>query len=272
MDTAVANPAEAAPVEDAVVDVAAPANEAPATEVQPSETQPAEPDWNAILSREDALDRILKDERVAKEIAHRASSEAGRRAKAERDRFQREYEQRIAQEQAEARRKADLEGDPYEVGTRYQENLKREQERQAIVAEMLGNLRMELETGMLSDVELTPEDAAKINPMQFRRFAEYSRAVRDLVTNKRAQELAEKMVKERLPKEVEAGVAEYLSKQRKSERGAQDLPAGTAATFQSANDVNVAFINGELGPLTGPGALKTRQRYDQEMARFGGRT
>jgi fused signal recognition particle receptor len=226
-DTALASPAEAAPVVDAETQApAAPSEPQSAPESQPSQQAPAQPDWDALLNDDARRRELLKHPALKEELEHRLRST--READIETRVQQRLAEQQRLREAEEAERKL-LEMDSYELG----EKVKQERQQTRSRAEIEAQLRQQALTdalafsgralyGVAQKAGLSDEQLQKVNPQQYRSLEEWGEALVDTLAELRA----EKRLKERLPKEVEAAVQERLGAQRESSEAPVGLPAG----------------------------------------------
>lgn len=189
---------------------------APATTAEPSPSAASEPDIATLLSKPELRKQLFSHPDLVREIEHRAASEAGRRAKAEMERWQQ-------QEQARQERERLKSMDEYELGAHYKQQLS-EQEQQE---EFLARLRplqeqYQLETlrrtgaevfasvqALAKEAGATDEEMAQLNPMNYSSLGEYVKGAVKFMGNKEGKKLSKEMAK------VEAAA------QREAERAAE---------------------------------------------------
>ena len=242
-------------------------------EAQPSTSAP-KPDIASILAesqrafRENADFRreLLKDPEFQKELDHRVSSEAGRRAKAELERIQREQEAQARQYQARAERektKAELlrlqELDEYEAGMLVKQKVPQQlqdiehREQEEALRAQLQPLRNDLELQVQQDVVgdafsavfylaqeagATEEELGQLNPRNYASLRDYLTGAVKLMGTKEGKKLAKEMAKV----EAQALIEEQHAKARQGSAAPEALPPGTSP--QTDTDFTAEYAAG----------------------------
>lgn len=224
----------------------------PASEAAPTPT--AEPDYDSLFSKPEAIEKLLQNERVKKEIEHRARS-------ARQTDVQRQVQETLAQErqhleaettkrlQAEREKQTEaeyarlIEEDPtsplaQRVKVQLEERAKVrlvEQERQRLLESLGPQLEQEygrragewwltmLATQVQGDTRLTPEDKQALDPRDRGAFptpeAFFAERDKRLITNE-----AKRLAKELAKVEAEALVQERLGQARDKAESPANLP------------------------------------------------
>ena len=204
---------------------------APATPATPeAPAQPAQPDISSLLSDEEFVRNLLKDERIRKEINHRASSEAGRLA-AEKERQIR----MAAEQQQEAARLKSM--DEFELGQHMKQQWQQQEAEAAIAQRVYGDVYNQLFAALDTNVikatpDFTEDDHAALNPARFNNIVEWNNAVINARVAKAAASLKadfDKRVHAEALKEAEALVQERLKDNRDNAPSAPILPVGEVA-------------------------------------------
>lgn len=241
-DQAITSPA-AAPVAPA----AAPA-EAPQTAAAPEQAsaQPAaqspEPNWDAYLSDEATRRRLLEHPTLKKELEHRVKSTREADVEA---RVSARLAEREAQRQAEAEAARIQQMDSYELGELTKAQKAEQAQRQRLLGEvgpqayqqayqkaMAGIARAWSKEG-LSD-QAAMDVLAKVDRTSPTAAEDAIEALNDYL----AEHRAEKRLKDRLPKEMEAKWEGFLAAKRDKEESPPTLPqSGAGARIYSAREI-----------------------------------
>lgn len=223
----------------AVVDVASPevTTAAPASTETPApvatETPaaaPTKPDFRTLLD---------SDPDLRKDYEHRVASEAGRRAKTEREAWQREESARIAAEQQrdlETRLARLVQEDPEHPLAQQlrpvldaNERQRREVDMRQQTAKQAGAWWLDMLTAQVqAHPDLSDEQKAELNPRntKFNTPDDFFRARDEAIVSARL----EREIAKRLPTEVEARVQERLGQLRAGEQTPANLPPGAASS------------------------------------------
>jgi hypothetical protein len=228
-DQAVTSPATAAPASPAATPAEAPSTQTAPEQVaaQPAEQSQPEPNWDAYLRDPEHRKRVLEHDEVKREFDHRLKSTREADIEA---RVNARLAEQQARQQAEAEIRRLQEMDSFELGelTKQQqaERLQRERLTHELAPQLTQQGYQKAMTGIakawqkegIPDQEAvaivskaaTPEDAI------------------DALNDRLAEVRAEKKLKERLPKELDARYEEFLASKREKETSVPTLPQGGA--------------------------------------------
>lgn len=211
----------------------------PETPVEPSAAA-SKPDWTSLLLNDpEAKRRLLSDAEtrrllfedpdIRQEIDHRASSEAGRRAKAQVERWQQEQTARLERERIEQM-------DPYDLGVQEKERLAQIKEDEALQermrpiqsnihasvlhqtsSDMFTAIRDEAKAAGMSDTDIEE----KMHPMLYNSLTEFTHGTIRTIAQAMAKELAKPLAKA----EAKALFEEHLAARRESTGVPESLPA-----------------------------------------------
>lgn len=220
-----------------------------ATAEKPSTSTSQKPDLASLLSDPDYRRELFKYPDIQKEIEHRASSEAGRRAQQHFDRLMQQQTQQAAQE---AERQRILAMDEYDIGLEQKQRLTQQldaQERER----QLQPYKQQMETEYLKqtagqvfdavfslahEAGAAPEELAKLDPTQYLSLGDYIKGSIKFLASKEGKKLSKEMAKI----EGEAIAEERLHEGRIKASGPTVLPAAGGA--QSDADFLAAYAAG----------------------------
>ena len=215
----------------------------PTASSQPTPPAPAQPDLATLLSDAELRRELFKHPEVAKELDHRASSEAGRRVQAERERWQQQETYRQAQEAARQERERLAQMDEYEAGVYAKQQWAQQDAEEALQARLKplqreAELRYLSETGeqvfgtvetLAQEAGATPDEMAQLAPSNYPSLPDYIKGAIKFLGTREGKRLAKDMAKT----EAAAIVEERLGEQRGQTTSPTVMPPGEGAMTDS---------------------------------------